>query len=674
MKRRSRYCIWPLTFILVYIFTICQAASVPVTLVKDHKSNWNIVQLSDKIQVRFAAQELQKYLARIGDVKIPVIDKSKSDHNIIIGLRADMPAQYRQLLPTAKKGYDGYSVAITPKTIVIAGDNVQGVIYGVYDVLEKMGCRWFYPTQDTNDPEVIPHKADLDINASKWGMASPIQYRIANGDAWFFKMNADTAIKQVDWAMKNRYNAMGWQAQASNSKISLADQYKELTSSGVNAEVQKRGMFIHGPAHAFDQLLNSDTYFKKHPEWFGLRNGKRVPQAFVGAQFCWSNAEARKQFVTNAEALINDAPLIKIFCTVPFDGGVACDCDECRKIGSSNLLMILQGELIESLKITHPGVMVETIGGYGAVPDPPSNLSIINPKQRIIWAQWGRYHGVGYDDAKYDKRNLEAWSRAAKGGLSICNYYADNFAEPWVMGPFSTAMVSDRRYFLKNNISALYVLMWSPGYWWNHSLNGYLAGRAYYDVSIDPYEELGDYALNYYGKDAGPLISAYYKQWAKDVDLAYHVRGGSTERDRAILAEQSVKFINPAIELTKGDKVYAYRVSKVAKLHTLAETITEGHRLHDVIELLRSQGKFTEAGIVLDKARIRSDKIMDMFYALAKLNQGLIDYNEVGGFIKMGIKDWIDDEAKKIAASDRTISGPAKKLSEIEMLPADITK
>lgn len=666
-----------LCFALLFIcFSAFCKASPQIILAKGGHSQWQIIQISAKPEVKFAAGELQKYLVQISGVQLPVSRQLKNGYNIIVGLRGDIPAKYRTLLGLSKKGYDGYSVTISakPAAIVIAGDDGPGVIYGAYDVLEKLGCRWFYPTEDANDPEVVPHQITLSVNTGKWGVASPLQYRICNGDEWFFNMDYPISIKQLDCAMKNRYNGMGWQAMASNQKKTLIEQYQELDSAGVTAELKKRGMFIHGPAHSFDQLLPTDKYFAAHPDWFGMRNGKRVPQSYIGAQFCWSNADARKEFIKNALAFAKQAPLIKIFCSIPFDGGIPCACDNCKKIGSSNLLMILDSELIEAFKKNDPGVLVETIGGYGAVPDPPTDLSIINPDQRIVWAQWGRYHNMGYNDPGYDSKNLDGWRRAAKGGLTICNYYSDNFAEPWVMAPFTTAIKSDRAYFLKYNVKSVYMLMYPKGYWWNHSLNGYIAGRAYYDVSIDPFSEIDDYALHYYGKDAGPLIAAYYKQWATDIDLNYRVRDNSRPEDRAMLAEQRKKWIDPAIEAAKNDKIYAYRVGKVAKLHTLAETITEGHRLHDVIDLLRSQGKFDEAALVLNKAKVHADKIMTMFYTLADLNEGLIERNEVGGFIKLGITGWLDDESKRIAANDRSMPEGRKKLSETEMLPADVVK
>lgn len=644
MKNRFTW----LVMLFVCVSTVCRA-SVAVTLADHGHSNWQIVQTSAKEEITFAAGELQKYLAQISNAQLPITGNLKTSYNIIIGLRTDIPSKYQSIIPAGNKGYDGYSVAILakPAVIIIAGDNNPGVIYGVYDLLEHLGCRWYYPTEDSLDMEVVPKLNKVLLTSNSWSVASHIKYRICNPTAFYLEVVADKAIKQVDWAMKNRYNMIGWQFDA--SKYQLIDQYKKLGEDGILAEIQKRGMFMHGPAHAFDQLLSSDKYFAKHPEWFGMRNGKRVPQTFLGAQFCWSNPNARKQFVENAAAFIKQAPLIKIFCTVPFDGGQACECDQCKKAGASNLLMTLEGELIDKIKTSNPGVMVETVGGYGAVVDPPTDLNTINPKQRIIFAQWGRYHGYGYADPRYDNKSLDQWRKAAKGGLTICNYYTDNFAEPWVMMPFTKAMASDRAYMLKNKVDAVYLLMWAPGFWWNHSLNGAVAGRIYYDVSLDPLKEIDDYAFSYYGRDAGPLIAAYYKERANNIDVSYHLRGGSaTYADSKLLAAERRNLISPAIKKAKNNKLYSYRLSKLEKLHTLDENLAVASLMHNRIKRLRTAGAFDKAALALDSARRQEDKIVNMLYTLADLKQGLIDNRDVAGFTSSALKDWLGEEAKLI--------------------------
>ncbi|RYE18293.1 MAG: DUF4838 domain-containing protein, partial [Sphingobacteriales bacterium] len=578
----------------------------------------------------------------------PIAEKLVPRYQIVIGLKGDIPASSKNLLPLQVKGYNGYSVAVSGKKnlIIIAGDDGPGVIYGAYSLLKKLGCRWFYPQQDVNDPEVVPRLKTVSLASASWSMASPVKHRISNGSAWYLDVDTKPALLQLDWAMKNRYNMIGWQGAGDKP---LTDQYNRLDKAGLLAEMEKRGMTLHGPAHSFELLLKSDEYFKDHPEWFGMRNGKRVPQTFLGSQFCWSNAGARKQFISNAAVFVKNAPLLHIFSSIPFDGGQACECDDCKKAGASNLLMGLMGELADSIKKIRPDLLVETIGGYTPVIDPPDDLNVINHKQRIIFAQWGRYHGYGYDDVRYDKKQLDVWRKTAKGGLTICQYYTDNFAEPWVMAPFTKAMVSDRSYFIKNKVDALYVLMWAPGFWWNHSFNGYLAGHLYYNASLDPGKVIDDYALNYFGKKAARYMALYYKQLAANIDMSYRLRGGNTtDADRAILQREKIQYLDKALKLLKENKLYTYRVSKAAKLHHLNINLAELHRLHAQITYLRKNGELNAARTLLKQAEQQAEKSIALFYTLDKLNQGLIDSKDVEAFTAPAIKGWIEEENKLI--------------------------
>ena len=658
MKVLAATCLSVLLAAFTWPATAAPSNSPPtVRIAQDHVSDWRIVcPPPASPAIDWAATELQSYLAQISGCKLPIVKRVRGKPALAIGLRPELAPDDRALLPPPAKGYDGYAVAVVPATrktparIVIAGDNSRGVIYGVYDVLERLGCRWFYPTQDAADPEVVPKQSTLSLLAGSWAVASPMKYRICNGSEWFFEMQAAPALKQLEWAMKARYNAMGWQA---DTHTPLETQYRQLADSGLLAELAKRDMLLHGPAHCFNLLLRAEDHMTNHPDWFGLRNGKRVPQTFVGAQFCWSNPEARRQFTDNVEAFARQATQINILCLVPFDGGQACECDQCKKAGASNLLMLLMGEVIERLKTSRPDLLVETVGGYGATTDPPSTMQI-HPQQRVVWAHWGRGYTLGYDDDRYDRKdNLEKWRRAARGGITLCQYYTDNFAEPWVMSPFTVAMEGDRRYFRQKGIDSVYMLMWPRGYWWNHGLNGYLAGRCFYDFSLSPYDLSRDYVLRYFGPEAGRLLADYLEAWAGDPELCYRVRGDSRDEDRAKLADQRKRLLDPATRLAANDPLLAYRVAKVEKLHALAERLMEVHRQHAEIQRLRHEGKFDQARAQLDRARAYADEVLALFYALADLNQGLIERQEVPTFITANVKNWLGEEAKAIAAGKK---------------------
>lgn len=651
-------------------------ATSTVTIAAAGQSDWRVLSPSlPTVGIPWAVEEARKYMRLMTECDLPRVDAAApADPTLVIALRADLSAADQAALPSPAKGYDGYSIVIQPSAsgrpprIIVAGDNARGTIYGVYDLLEHCGCRWFYPAQNPADPEVVPHRATLALPAGSWAVASSMQRRICNGSAWFFDMNLTAAAQELDWAMKNRYNGIGWQCA---DKTPLIEQFASLRKAGLLDELKRRGMFLHGPAHSFQLFLRAEDYLDEHPEWFGLRDGKRVPQNFFGAQFCWSNAQARRKFIDHVEQFVLASPELDVLCIVPFDGGRACECAECKRIGASSALMLLMKETIERLEHSAPQVRVETVGGYGPMTDPPNDVDI-HPHQGIVWAHWGRHYGSGYDDPAYPLRaNLEAWQKAAQGGFTVCQYYTDNFAEPWILPPFALAIQGDRCYFLARGIDSVYMLMWSPGYWWNHSLNGYLAGHCFYDAALDPFQLLHDYALNYYGPAAGPLIGKYYEQWAREIDLAYRVRGDSLPQHWKLLAEQRRNWIDPAMKAVQGDPVLTARVARVEKLHDIAERLCAVHRHRYHVQMLRERGDFAQARRELDAARTCGESVLYRFYALADLEQGLIERKDIGFLPKIIVLDWTDAESKAIADQSRQIIGVKiwKDIPESELLP-----
>ena len=62
---------------------------------------------------------------------------------------------------------------------------------------------------------------------------------------------------------------------------------------------------------------------------------------------------------------------------------------------------------------------------------------------------------------------------------------------------------------------------------------------------------------------------------------------------------------------------------------------------------------FDQARAQLDKSRAYTDEVLALFYALADLNQGLIERKEVPTFITANVKNWLEEEAKAIAAGKK---------------------
>ena len=645
-------------------------------LANNGRTNWQICNVSSTCKVSvWALGELKRYLGKITNCDFPVSTKEASETRfpaVFLGLRVDLPAALSACLPEPAKGYDGYTLSLAGDKVVIAGDNERGIVYGVYEFLERLGCRWFYPSHDPMDPEVVPYAKTLNVSGGSKAVASPIRIRICNASSFFFEIEPERMKKQLDVAMKSRYNGMGWQC---DHRSYVGDQYQQLVETGVMEEIKNRGMMFHGPAHSFQHFLKTEDYFEEHPAWFGMRDGKRVKQEYGGAQFCWSNPEARKVFIDNAEQFVLDSPGLDIFCTLGFDGGPCCECPECQKSTPANLVFLLMNELLERLQNSARKVIVETSGGYNPVHEPPDKTEP-HENLRVVWAHWGRYMGYGYDDDTYPwKENLEKWLEAIQGRLTLCQYYTDNFATPWVSAPYAVCLEGDKRYILEKQIDGIYMLVYPKGYWWNHALNQYLAGQCFYDASLDPYEVIRDYAMHYFGQDAGPLLASYYEQWAREVNLAYRVKDDSTDSERAMLAEQRRKWIEPASSAVANDPVFSHRVAKVEKLHGAAERLTEAHRYHDEIVRLRQAKEFENAAHLLEKAKEYTDRLIEHLASLAALDIGLIDRKEVPNFMTMQIKEWIGREEKAIQAKSTVKKyEESQEPDSMDTLPTEVTE
>src|SRR5688572_28045584 len=96
-----------------WIVCICLLISSQVwsadslVIIDNNKSEWRIVPLSADRQTQFATGELQKYFEQMGNVKPGIEKKLNPAHNILVGLRSDMPEKYLSGLQK-KVGYDGY--------------------------------------------------------------------------------------------------------------------------------------------------------------------------------------------------------------------------------------------------------------------------------------------------------------------------------------------------------------------------------------------------------------------------------------------------------------------------------------------------------------------------------------------------------------------------------------
>ncbi len=606
-------------------------AATPVVLVEDGKTRWGVENHSPGSKpVAFAVSELQEYVAKIAGTEIPSAEAGGDGARIVVGLREDLPPKDRERLPPPATGSDGYAIAIgeTPlgDRIVIGGDNERGVVYAIYDLLERLGCRWVHPTLDADDPEVVPEISNPSLPAGSWAVASPMKLRTMSWFEWRAKDGKEPETTpaeleaQIDWAMKSRYNAF----ESAVMELPTADPLYLAFGAA-----DERGMMRQTAGHNFEIFFpNTDAAFDEHPEWFGMRDGKRVRHNPAGNQFCWTNEEAQKLFVDNVEAFVRERPELDILPLYALDTNNSCECPVCSAGTPTDNLIHLMNAVVERLETTAPNVIVETLAGYKHTKEPPKRVKP-HPKLRAQWAAWARPVVGSYRDQYLYNVVLRKWAKVYPDRLTAFHYYSDHYSGQWIAGPYPEQIDGDRDIMIKIGVDGILNLLYPDGYWWRQSLNGYLAGRSFYDPSVDSSALLRDYALTYYGPQAGPLLAGYYEQWAKNPRLAVLSSLLGTPEGRATLAEQRKSWLDPALEASRDQPLFQRRVEKAEKFHRMAEMLMDLHLATLEVTRLREANQLEEAHVAGREAQERLATLEQFTKAVIASKTGVIGDDRV---------------------------------------------
>ena len=87
--------------------------------------------------VVYAAEELRGFTERMTGVRLPIVtDEGPLPKKAIMLGRSRNSAD--------ELGEDGFRLVARPPHLFVEGSDVRGVLYGVYELLERFGgCRWY---------------------------------------------------------------------------------------------------------------------------------------------------------------------------------------------------------------------------------------------------------------------------------------------------------------------------------------------------------------------------------------------------------------------------------------------------------------------------------------------------------------------------------------------------
>lgn len=406
-----------------------------------------------------AADVLQDYILRISEAVLPIIeaDRAKSPYEIVLGQNERLD-ELGLNIDFNGLGKDGFIIMTDSLRLIIAGGNGKGTLYGVYTFLEKyLGCRMYSP-----DVKVIPEQKeivigninDLEIPVIKF---RDTHYRVTWNQEYsdWHKLNHDANGHRPDW-----------------------------------------GMWVH----TFNTLVPPETYFKDHPEYYALRDGKRIP-----TQLCLSNPEVLKITIQNLRKKMALNPEATYWSVSQNDNRLYCQCDKCRVLdeqeGSPSGSII---NFVNQVADKFPDKMISTLAyEYGR--KAPKN---IRPRKNVnimlCSIEVNREKPIEQDTSSADfMKDVQDWGKIAND-IIVWDYVIQF---PNLISPFPNLQVlqPNIQFFVKNGVTA----MFEQG---NREVGGefaelraYLISKLLWNPELNVDSLMNDFLNGYYGASGKPI-------------------------------------------------------------------------------------------------------------------------------------------------------------------------
>jgi len=414
-------------------------------------------------RLRESVRDLAYYLEKISGAKIEVVTSAPAAGDkrlpLLIGDLAEAtfgppkkPAAYRQ----------GFRVIISAKGIGLIGESDLATSYSVYELLERLGCRWYLPS---DLGEVIPSRQTLALAELDFSSAPGTLYR----GVWY----ADDAFKR---------------------------------------RIRQGGLLLEA-AHALEiKKYIPKEQLEAHPDWRG-RGVDGEPTARV--RFCWANAEAAAAVADGIVGQLDErgSPTVSIS---PDDGMAFCECEKCRALDAGDLdptmgivsitdrFIHFGNQIAEGVTKKYPDVLLGFIA-YVQYTRPPVREKVHpNLVPEIAPISYCRAHSFLQNDCPSRpliRSIVEGWA-GKSGNLSIYRFMY-NLAEVTAPYPMMKQMSDELPFMYAHGVN-----FWQPETMPNFEsvLPGMvLANRLAWDTSLKPADELDEFFTKFYGAAAAPM-------------------------------------------------------------------------------------------------------------------------------------------------------------------------
>jgi hypothetical protein len=307
----------PYTFLQILAIPLALAQQSPAgdfVLVSEGRSRFEIrvAEREATGPVLFAAGELQRYVEAMSGASLPIVRGAAPDSGPSIVVTADPTALAGARAQASSRSEDRYLLRVSERRIDIVGATPRAALFATYDLLERLGCGWCVPGDDS-----VPKRPTLSVPPLEVDAAPAFSYRMMLD---FPLMSVAQSIAIVDWIAKNRMN---WVHPCPNAVGEPKAWYERRDK--LVPEIIKRGLHVIFGGHTMHTWLPPE-HFQAHPDWFALNDGKRNPPTL-----CVTNGDMTAELIGNLQRFLDRCPEVEVVDLWHPDVDVFCHCPACTQ-------------------------------------------------------------------------------------------------------------------------------------------------------------------------------------------------------------------------------------------------------------------------------------------------------------------------------------------------------
>lgn len=256
--------------LVLILFVFCFSCSKNYTnLDKDELSLYSIVTDDEN---RYIADTLNVYLKKSLGIELPIENDIKEKNYILLKNNFDIKTDF-------------ISLNFSKSSISITGNNIEMLSYGVYEFIENfLGVKWY-----STDYTLIPELNSINIPLKEIVYKPPVTTRTVHSRLFY---------KDPSFAQKLKVSNEAFPNYVPNARV-----------------------------HTFHKFLPFEDFYKEHPEYYALRNGKRL-----ATQLCLTNKNVLNIVKDSVGSFFKKHPLSSVISVSQDDNTQYCTCDNCSKI------------------------------------------------------------------------------------------------------------------------------------------------------------------------------------------------------------------------------------------------------------------------------------------------------------------------------------------------------